>query len=106
MKDKIVPYGQIYTLNEGYVVELEVLNRLGLHLRPATLMAESSCKYVAEIRMFSIGNISGVDAKSIFNILMSGSIKGALLKFEAIGEGARESLDNLVGIFKDKFGEE
>ena len=105
MKNSAV-YGQIHKLNGGYVVELEVLNKNGIHFRPAKFIAESACRYAADIKMFTVNDILGVDAKGFLNLLTSDSPKGACLRFEATGEGARDSLDNLVVMFNDKFGEE
>ncbi|MBW2991641.1 HPr family phosphocarrier protein, partial [Candidatus Woesearchaeota archaeon] len=104
--DPIVNYGQVYQLNEGYAVELEVLNKLGLHGRPAACIVESAGRYDAETTMFTAKDELGIDTKSILSILISGSPKGSLLRFESTGEDARASLDDLVGIFNDKFGEE
>jgi len=56
--------------------------------------------------MFTFHDTSGVDAKGFMNLLTSDSPKGSLLKFEATGEGARDSLDGLIELFNNKFGEE
>ncbi|MBW2995287.1 HPr family phosphocarrier protein [Candidatus Woesearchaeota archaeon] len=101
-----IAYGQIHKLNGSYVVELEVLNKNGIHFRPAALIAESACRYGADIKMFTVKDILGVDAKGFLNLLASSSPKGACLRFEATGEGARDSLDDLVEIFNNKFREE
>ena len=99
-------YGNVYKLNGGYAVELEVLNKLGIHSRPALCIVKSAARYDAEIKMFTVDDKLGVDAKSILSILLSGSSKGAILRFETSGENAVISLDSLVEIFKNKFGEE
>jgi phosphotransferase system HPr (HPr) family protein len=98
--------GKIHKLNGGYVVELEVLNKYGIHFRPAKLIVESTCGYGAEIKMFTDKDTSGVDAKGFLNILTSGSSKGDRLRFEATGEGAIDSLNDLVEMFNNQFGEE
>jgi len=103
---KDVSYGQISELNGGYVVELEVLNKYGIHFRPAKFIAESACRYGAEIRMFTVNDLVGVDAKGFLNLLTSDAPKGTCLRFEATGDGARDSLGNLVEMFNNKFGEE
>lgn len=99
-------YGEVSALNGGFVVELEVLNRFGIHSRPAALIVGSACRYDAEIKMFTLVDTLGVDAKRILDVMTGGYAKGALLRVEATGEGAKESLDKLVEMFKNKFGEE
>ncbi len=87
------------------VVSSEVIinNELGLHARPAALLAKEASKYKSDIRL--IMNETEVDAKSILDILTLAASKGKSLKLVARGEDAKEAIINIQKIFEQGFGE-
>ncbi len=87
------------------VVSSEVIinNELGLHARPAALLAKEASKYKSDIRL--IMNETEVDAKSILDILTLAAPKGKSLKLVARGEDAKEAIINIQKIFEQGFGE-
>lgn len=83
---------------------MEVKNRLGLHLRAASALAQTAAQFTSKI-MIGPGN-DLVNAKSMTNLMMLGAAQGSKLKVRAEGEDAREALKAVQALFDDRFGEE
>lgn len=79
--------------------EVELINPMGLHARPAAVMAQELTGMDAEI------NINGVDAKSVMLLMTLGLKQGQTLHVEASGPDARKAVDFVVGQARDGFGE-
>lgn len=82
---------------------VKVKNALGLHTRPATVIAKllQTCKSDVS---FTYGKTT-INAKSIMSILILAAGKNARIKIIAEGEDAEEILQKLVEVFENKFGE-
>ncbi len=85
-------------------IDVCVLNELGLHARPAGILAREAQKYAASITL-SQGDRS-VDAKSILDILSLAASQGTELAITAEGQDADDALRNLTDFFANKFGED
>ncbi len=85
-------------------IHVKVLNRLGLHARPAMSLvdAASACKSTILIRKGG----QEVDGKSIMQVLMLGAIKGAELEIIAEGADAEAAVKTLSELFQSRFGED
>ncbi len=83
---------------------VQVLNELGLHARPAAALAQEAQKYQADI-LLRMEDLE-VDAKSILDILSLAACHGSELELRAKGADAQAALDALRQCFLDKFGEE
>ena len=83
---------------------MEVKNRLGLHLRAASALAQTAAQFTSKI-MIGPGN-DLVNAKSMTNLMVLGAAQGSKLKVRAEGEDAREALKAVQALFDDLFGEE
>ncbi len=83
---------------------VEVKNRLGLHLRAASAVAEVARKFDANVTL--VKGRQRVNARSVTSILMLGASKGTKLKLRAEGPQAREALAALRELFENRFGEE
>jgi phosphotransferase system HPr (HPr) family protein len=83
---------------------VEVTNRLGLHLRAATKLAETARSFEAKVTI--IGKDGQADARSVINLMMLGAAQGARLKVRADGPAARAALDAVERLFQDRFGED
>ncbi|GAB3271180.1 dihydroxyacetone kinase phosphoryl donor subunit DhaM [Arthrobacter pigmenti] len=79
--------------------QAELINPMGLHARPAAVMAQELTGMDAEI------NINGVDAKSVMLLMTLGLKEGQTLHVEASGPDARKAVDFVVGRAEDGFGE-
>lgn len=86
--------------------EVEIINKYGLHARPAMELVELANRYGSKIEMSS--GILTVDAKSIMSVMRLAATKGTVLKLMANGADADEAIDTmvkLVGQF-DELGED
>jgi len=84
--------------------EVEITNKVGLHVRPVSLIVEVANKFKSKIWIEKDGQ--KVDSKSVTSLLLLCAGKGSKIKVKAEGSDAHESVDALVKIIKDKFGEE
>lgn len=89
---------------ETLVKKIRVKNELGLHTRPATIIVKllQDCK--SDV-WFTHKNET-IDAKSILNILMLAVQKNSLLTIEVSGEDAELTMERLVKVFDNRFGED
>ncbi len=88
------------------VEEIEITNKLGLHLRAATKLVQLASEFEAAITVSC--NDQSADAKSIMDVLMLAAIVGSIIKIEVSGDNSEEEQDiinQIVALFKDKFGE-
>ena len=83
---------------------VEIKNRLGLHLRAASTLAQTAARYASKITVTRGKN--QVSAKSVTGLMMLGAEKGVKVKLQADGEDAREALKAVQTLFEDGFGEE
>jgi phosphocarrier protein len=83
---------------------VEVKNRLGLHLRAASTLAQAAGRFYSTITVARGKN--QVSAKSVTGLMMLGAEKGVKVKIRAEGEDARDALKTVETLFEDRFGEE
>lgn len=83
--------------------EVEVLNALGLHLRPALKLVELALKYQAEVRVHYNGN--DFNGKSILELTSLAAEFGSHLELEARGPDASEAVEALADLFLARFHE-
>lgn len=86
-------------------IEVTILNRLGLHARPAALVAQAAGRFSADIRLSPSGG-GEADAKSILSLLMLGAPCGTVLKLSAVGVDEEAAVQTIAGLFAAKFDEE
>ncbi len=84
--------------------EVEIINKLGLHARPATMLVKTAAKYKAKIKIKK--DDLTVDAKSIMGVLILAAQKGTTLKIEVDGQDEAEAIEEVVALFANGFGEE
>ncbi|MDY7010305.1 MAG: HPr family phosphocarrier protein [Planctomycetota bacterium] len=85
-------------------IEITLINKHGLHARPATQFVQLANKYEAKVEVFK--NDLVVDGKSVTSMLTLGAEKGATLRIRTEGQDADKAIDKLVELIKGKFGEE
>lgn len=81
-----------------------IKNRLGLHLRTASLLAKEANRFASDIWLSKDG--LEVDAKSIMGITLLGASCGSRIHAIAIGKDAVEALDALGKLIESGFGED
>lgn len=84
--------------------KFRIENRLGLHLRPARMLADLTNKFDSDI--FIKKDSEEVNGKSIMGIITLAAAKGATLKVTAVGPDAREAVEAIGKLIENKFGEE
>ena len=82
---------------------LVVINKLGVHARPAAMIVRVANKYKADVIVEK--DDEQVSGKSIMGIMMLAAGQGTELLFSATGEQAEELLDEMQALFKRKFEE-
>ena len=81
--------------------ELKLLNRYGMHVRPAGLFAKCASRFDADVEVEKDGNV--VSGKSIMALMTLEAMCGNVLKVTATGPQAREVLDELEALVARKF---
>jgi phosphocarrier protein len=81
-----------------------VLNKLGLHARPAALFVQTTHKFKCQVRVIRDGQ--EVDGKSIMGILTLAAEHGAKLTIVADGPDEEILLNTLNDLFLKKFDED
>ncbi|MBM3857780.1 MAG: HPr family phosphocarrier protein [Verrucomicrobia bacterium] len=82
----------------------DIVNRHGLHARPAALFVKTANRFQAEIWIEKEGE--RVNGKSIMGLMMLAAGKGSTLSLIADGEDADELVKALEELVKSGFGEE
>jgi phosphocarrier protein HPr len=86
------------------VRELKILNKLGLHARPAALFVKAACRFVSDITVERGGN--EVSGKSIMGLMTLEAGMGCVLKITVDGPDAETAMNELQKLIEDKFFEE
>lgn len=82
---------------------VQIVNRNGLHARPAAEIVKLAAKYQAEITI--IKDDLDVNGKSIMGVMMLAAEHGSSITFRAEGPDADQALDALATLVGNKFGE-
>lgn len=84
--------------------DFKIINQLGLHARPAALIAQTAGNYKSTIYLAK-DNVR-VDAKSIMGVMMLAAEHGATLHFTAEGPDEQEAATAIKTLFENRFNEE
>lgn len=84
---------------------LRLNTSMGLHARPASLMAKTVAQFSAKVTVRAESGNEAVNAASVLGILTLAAEPGAHLEFVAEGHDAHDALDALEELFNDNFGE-
>lgn len=84
--------------------ELTVLNKLGIHARPAALFVKVASKFACEITVEKDGE--SVNGKSIMGLMMLAAAQGSKLRLTAAGDDAEDALRHIEELFVKKFNED
>jgi phosphocarrier protein len=95
--------GKIRSTNRAEA-RFEIRNSLGLHLRPARMLANLTNKFDSDV--FITKDSEEVNGKSIMGIITLAAAKGAILKVTAVGPDAPEAVNAVGKLIENKFGEE
>ena len=81
--------------------EMKLMNKYGMHVRPAGLFAKLASRYDCEVEVEKDGNI--VSGKSIMALMTLEAVCGTVLKVTATGDQAKEALDELEALVGRQF---
>ena len=84
--------------------EIQIVNRLGLHARPAAMVVKAAAKFESEIHLVKDG--TRINAKSIMGVMMLAAEFGSTLTIEADGPDSAQAVDAIADVFATRFGEE
>ena len=89
---------------EGLQRDVTIVNRAGMHARPAAEFVKTAGRFSADITVAKDG--LEVNGKSIMGVLMLAAEKGSSLRISARGEDARDALEALAELVDGGFQEE
>jgi phosphocarrier protein HPr len=82
---------------------VQIVNKHGLHARPAAEMVKAASKFKCDITI-SRDDLE-VNGKSIMGVMMLAAEYGATITLKASGADADEALDALSALVASRFGE-
>jgi phosphotransferase system HPr (HPr) family protein len=83
---------------------LEIKNRLGLHLRAASTLADTVKRFTATVTLIS--GRQEVNARSVTQLIMLGAGQGTKLKVKVEGPDAAAAMTAIKSLFDARFGED
>src|SRR5881628_3603912 len=84
--------------------EIPIVNRLGLHARPAAMFVRIASRYRSEIWVAKEGE--EVNGKSIMGLMMLAAGQGSKLRIRCEGPDAAKAMEELEALIKAGFNEE
>lgn len=84
--------------------EVEVINTLGIHARPSSLIVQTALKYTSTITLKNKDVVA--DAKSIMGIMILAAGYGSKIIVQAEGDDEQSAVDAIAALFEQKFNEE
>ena len=90
-------------LDNDFAKEVTVSNELGLHARPAAMIAK--CAMKAQSSVWIIKNGERIDASSIIDILSLACAKGCQITLKVESESDLSVLEEILALFEKGFDE-
>ena len=84
--------------------EIPIVNRLGLHARPAAMFVRIASRYRSEIWVSKEGE--EVNGKSIMGLMMLAAGQGSKLRIRCEGLDAEKAMEELEALINAKFNED
>ncbi|PYI77583.1 MAG: HPr family phosphocarrier protein [Verrucomicrobia bacterium] len=84
--------------------QVPIVNRLGLHARPAAMFVRIASRYRSEIWVSKEGE--EVNGKSIMGLMMLAAGQGSKLRIRCEGLDAEKAMEELEALINAKFNEE
>jgi len=83
--------------------EIEVVNRAGIHTRPAAMIVKLAAKFKSDIYLNRDG--FSINAKSIIGVMSLTAEYGSKLKLICDGIDEEKVVEEISGLFSSGFGE-
>jgi len=84
--------------------EVPIVNRLGLHARPAAMFVRIASRYRSEVWVSKEGE--EVNGKSIMGLMMLAAGQGSKLRIRCEGVDAEKAMEELEALINAKFNED
>jgi phosphocarrier protein len=84
--------------------EMTILNKHGMHARPAAMLIKTAGQFVSDIYIEKEGN--RVSGKSIMGLLTLEMYQGSIITVHAEGPDAQDALDAIEELVRSKFNED
>jgi len=84
--------------------EIAIINRLGLHARPAAMFVRIASRYRSEIWVAK--GTEEVNGKSIMGLMMLAAGQGSTLRIRCEGPDADKALQEIEELIKARFNED
>jgi len=84
----------------------KIVNRMGLHARPASTFVVGAKKFMSDIRVAHEGTNESVNAKSIMMILASSFNYGDVVVITCDGSDEDEALNAMVALIESGLGDD
>jgi phosphocarrier protein len=84
--------------------EFEVINKLGIHARPAALFVKTANRFTCNIMVAKDGE--QVNGKSIMGLMMLAAGPGSKLEVSCEGDDCHEAVAEIEALIKRKFDED
>lgn len=91
-------------MNNAAEANVEITNRLGLHVRTATIVAKTALRFLSNIWILS--GAKTASARSVVEMTSLGAGIGTQLKIKAKGPDAEDALRAIRLLFQSGFDEE
>jgi len=82
---------------------VRIINKLGLHARPAAMLVTVASRYESEV--FLTKDDLRVNGKSIMGVMMLAAEKGTELTIEIDGSDEKSAMDEIIRAIESGFGE-
>lgn len=83
---------------------VEIINKLGLHARAATKLANTANRYASKLTVCLDGK--EIDGKSIMSLMLLAAAKGTVITLRVEGKDEAEAMDGLKALINNRFDEE
>ncbi len=84
--------------------QIKVINTLGIHARPASMIVQTAAKFKSSIWIIKDG--ANADAKSIMSVMMLAAAYNSSVTIRASGSDEADAVNAIVSLFEQKFKEE
>lgn len=84
--------------------EVTIVNRLGMHARPAAMFVRIASRYRSEIWVEKEGE--RINGKSIMGLMMLAAGQGSKLRIQCEGPDAERAMEELEQLIAGRFSEE
>ncbi len=84
--------------------EVKIVNRAGLHTRPAASLVKLAARFNSEVTLIRDGFT--INAKSIIGVMTLAAEKGSRLLLQVEGDDEANAIDEICDLFSSGFGED